>query len=49
MTSKPTMNERRFRKILGGYGMTVRGASHFLGVAERTMARWVGRDHIPGF
>jgi hypothetical protein len=46
MTNQPTMNTARFNEIIDKLGFTQRGASHFLGVTERTMARWIASDHI---
>jgi hypothetical protein len=40
MTNQPTMTAARFYEIIERLGFTKRGASHFLGVTERTMARW---------
>jgi hypothetical protein len=45
LTNRPTMTAARFHEILEALGFTKRGASHFLGVTERTMARGIARDH----
>jgi hypothetical protein len=39
MTNQPTMNTARFNEIIEKLGFTQRGASHFLGITERKMAR----------
>jgi hypothetical protein len=44
---QPTMNAKRFQEVLDALGIeTLRGASHFLGVTERTIARWITKDHV---
>jgi plasmid maintenance system antidote protein VapI len=35
-----------FHEIIEALGFAKRGASHFLGVTERTMMRWIARDQI---
>lgn len=45
--TEPTMNAARFHECLAALDIpTVRGASHFLGVTERTIYRWIEKDHI---
>jgi hypothetical protein len=39
MTNQPTMTAARFDEIVDALGFTKRGASHFLAVTERGMAR----------
>jgi hypothetical protein len=46
MANQPTMDAARFHEIIDQLGITQRGASHFFGVTERTMGRWIARDHI---
>jgi hypothetical protein len=46
MVNQPTMTAARFYEIIDKLGFTQRGASHFLGVTERTTARWIARDQI---
>lgn len=45
--TEPTMNAKRFHEVTKALGFeTLRGLSHFFGVTERTISRWIERDHI---
>ncbi|MGY3278152.1 hypothetical protein [Bradyrhizobium sp. S3.7.6] len=46
--SKPTMNGYQFRETVEKLGFTtLRGVSHFFGVNERTISRWIDANQIP--
>ena len=40
------MSAARFEEILKKLGITKSGASHFFGVTDRTMRRWIAEDHV---